>query len=210
VKPTARWRNVFKEQLQDEVLLYDKTNNKAHCLNASVAAVWEHADGLRSIDDIADIVSNELQIPRDRSVILLALQELDAAGLLESSGVEHKLPSRREATRRLALAGGSAAALPFITSVIAPTPAMASSPAHNYTLNEVQQNLNTIQNDIAKDFSDYLRNPTAQSDFNAGLKSFDQGVLDSALGKTTSAQVDFQSAENDFAGVLRALGLPPL
>jgi hypothetical protein len=67
-------------------------------------------------------------------VILLALAELAAAGLLEPTAAEgaartaagHTLP-RRAMLRRLVLASGTGVRLPVVTSMVTPTPAMALS-----------------------------------------------------------------------------------
>ena len=77
------------------------------------------------------VLHHELGIPADRGIVLLALEQLEGAGLLETpleveQGTERS--SRREVARRLALAGASATLVPLVASVLAPTPAMADSP----------------------------------------------------------------------------------
>jgi hypothetical protein len=129
--PKARRNDLFSERLAEEMVIYDKLNHKAHTLNKTVLAVWESADGGKSVDDLARILQHELGLPADHSTVLLALEQLEKAGLLETSDELEKgeePPSRRELARRFALAGVSAALVPLIASVVAPTPAMAASP----------------------------------------------------------------------------------
>jgi hypothetical protein len=134
--PKARRDGLFSECLAAETIIYDKANHTAHTLNQTVAMVWESADGDTSVDELARMLHAKLGIPADRGVVLLALEQLEAAGLSEpyieeqvSIEVEkHTEPtSRREVARRLAVAGVSAAMLPLVASIVAPTPAMAVS-----------------------------------------------------------------------------------
>jgi hypothetical protein len=184
--------------LADETILYDKTNHKAHTLNKTVALVWESADGEKSIDEIATILQDGLGIPADRSMVLLALDELQSAGLLETpaesiEGAER--PSRRQVARKLAMAGASAALVPFVASVLAPTPAMASS-RPTITAQQFSTDKNTVQGDINSHLLQYAFNPTAQQDWAAGVSAGNQG--------------NYATGVTDFNGVLKALGLPPL
>jgi hypothetical protein len=128
--PKARREDLFSERLAEETILYDKVNHTAHTLNETVAMVWESADGDRSVNELAHMLHSKLGIPADRGVVLLALEQLQAAGLLEVSieaEKETERTSRREVARRLALVGVSAAMVPLVASVVAPTPAMAAS-----------------------------------------------------------------------------------
>jgi Coenzyme PQQ synthesis protein D (PqqD) len=215
MNPLARRDGIFAENLAGEVILYDKSSHNAHCLNATTATVWDHADGQRTIGDIALVLEQKLGIPRDPAVVLLALEQLESAGLLESAtsnnaeATKHN-PSRRQVARRLALAGISASLIPAVASIVAPTPAMASSPGPVYTGASVTNDLNTLEGDISKDLSAYLGNKTAQADLAAGENALAQGILDTTEGNTAGAQASFSAAETDFNGVLKALGLPPL
>jgi len=120
MKPLARKSNLFAENLPEEVILYDKSNNKVHCLSKTAAAIWESCDGTRSVDDLARFVEAKLGAPADREVVLLALEELEKADLLEAgSGIvpDAALSSRREAVGKIALAGTA-----LVATIVASAP----------------------------------------------------------------------------------------
>jgi hypothetical protein len=192
--PCARRNDVFAEPVGSETILYDKLNHKAHSLNRTVALIWEQADGQKSIGDLAGILHDELAMPVDVNVVLLALEELNRAGLLQPVEVEMsaQMPSRREMARKLALSGVSAALIPLVASVLAPTPAMASS-----TITPAQAALDfTIVTAEAALNPNFRNSGTAQSDLRQA------GV---ALGNRQYTQ---EIADLD--GVIQILGLPPL
>ena len=120
MKPSARRSGVFAENLPEEVILYDKSSNKVHCLSKTAAAIWESCDGTKSVDDLARIVEAKLGAPTDREVVLLALEELEKADLLEAgSGIvpEAALTSRREAVGKIALASTA-----LVATIVASVP----------------------------------------------------------------------------------------
>jgi len=125
MKPVARRTNIFVENLPEEVVLYDKTNHKVHCLSRSAAAVWESCDGTRSADDLAHIVETKAGAPADRKLVLQALEELDKAGLLEIGGgtvMDARFTSRREAVGKIAMAGTA-----LVATIVASAPAAHAS-----------------------------------------------------------------------------------
>jgi len=125
MNPLARKNGIFAENLPEEVILYDKTNNKVHCLKKTAAAIWESCDGTRTVDALAQIVEAKLGAPVDRKVVLLALEELEKADLMEASSgmvLEVESASRREAVGKLVLAGSA-----LVATILAPTPMAAAS-----------------------------------------------------------------------------------
>ena len=125
MKPIARKKDIFVENLPEEVVLYDKTNNKVHCLKKTAAAIWEICDGSRTVDELAHIAQAKLGAPADRNVVLQALEELEKAELLEAGSVmvsDAGLTSRREAVGRIALAGTT-----LVATIVAATPAAHAS-----------------------------------------------------------------------------------
>jgi hypothetical protein len=116
----ARSERIVVERIGDELVVYDQSADVAHCLTASVAAVWEHADGTRDVAALA-AVSGLTDVEAED-----ALRELRAVGLLEEPAAVDG-HTRREATKRLIRGGALAAAAPLIyTLAIAPSSAMAS------------------------------------------------------------------------------------
>ncbi|HEX7140820.1 MAG TPA: PqqD family protein [Vicinamibacterales bacterium] len=126
---TKRRSELLVVHMADETLVYDKRNDRSHCLNRVAAAVWEHCDGRATAEDIAALLSDQFGIPSKVDVVHLAIRDLDRAGLLDPrvDRQEVRGVSRRELGRRLARAVGVAVALPLISSIVAPTPAMAAS-----------------------------------------------------------------------------------
>lgn len=121
-KPLSRKEKLIIEQLADEVLIYDLDRHKAHCLNLTAAAVWQHCDGKNNIEEIARLASGTLQTLVSEDVVLLALNQLEKFYLLDKKQISFfALPkvSRRDLMRRVGVA--SIIALPVIFSVISPT-----------------------------------------------------------------------------------------
>jgi Coenzyme PQQ synthesis protein D (PqqD) len=127
--PIAR-KNVLVRELEDEVLMYDLESERAHCLNQTAAIVWKHCDGKTSVDQILHILQSESHSSVSESIVLLALEQLNKARLLEqpisTADWKSRGPTRREVLRKLGAA--SAVALPVISSIlIAPAAAHASA-----------------------------------------------------------------------------------
>jgi hypothetical protein len=120
--PKARQTDVLVEKVGDETILYDGQRQLAHSLNRSASIVWENSDGAHSVGELAQLVSAELRIVPNDSIVEFALDKLASANLLEDNHV-----SRRDVVRRMTFAGAAALALPVVLSVVAPTEAMAAS-----------------------------------------------------------------------------------
>jgi hypothetical protein len=196
IVPCARKNEILSEKLVAETMVYDKVSHRAHVLNQTVALVWESADGRNSIDEIAQILHRELGLPADRSVVLLALQELSESGLLQEPVQAEAGPeklTRRQVAQRLTFAGASLALVPLVTSVLAPTPAMAAS-----TIGQSQgaTDLLDVGQDIAENGLKFEDSSTAQTDLANAITAYDKG--------------NYSAEVSDLDGVLKALGLPPL
>jgi hypothetical protein len=124
--PRARHKGLVVQEMSGEVLVYDLENDKAHCLNSTSTIVWKACDGNKSINDIAGALSRAAKQPASEELVLLAVDQLNQRGLLES-GFVSKLPitSRREVVKRIGLA--SMIALPVVASLVAPQTALASN-----------------------------------------------------------------------------------
>ena len=128
--PKARTENLIVKELSDEVLIYDRTADKAHCLNTTAALVWKYCDGKTSPEAIAKAMEADQDFRIDEQLVWLALAELNRFDLLE---IAPNKPThlaginRRQLVRNV---GAAALALPLIMSIAAPTLAqVASCPA---------------------------------------------------------------------------------
>lgn len=117
----ARKTELVVKELTDEVLVYDLSDNKAHCLNQTAAFVWRNCDGRTSASEIAALMEKEWQKPVGEETVWLALKQLSRAKLLEkplTGSNESMRASRRAVLRKL---GAAAALTPMVISLVAPT-----------------------------------------------------------------------------------------
>jgi hypothetical protein len=131
VNPNARQDDILTDQLLDETLVYDLQRHKAHRLNKTAAAIWRRCDGQTTIAELAASLP-KLGLPADTELVKYTLTRLEQAHLLQeriTPALGGPWISRRVMLRRLAQAGTVAVLLPVITSITAPTPAMAASPS---------------------------------------------------------------------------------
>lgn len=113
----SRRDDVLSKSVQDEVIVYDLSKFQSHCLESSVAAIWEMCDGETKVSEMA----KRLQVSED--VIGLGLRRLEKIGLMNSPRVPWRLSlSRRELGVQAAALGGLA-----VLSALLPTPAEAGS-----------------------------------------------------------------------------------
>jgi len=122
MRPVARRTGLLVRELPDELLVYDNERHRAHCLNRTAAQVFRHADGSRTLPDLALLLAPRADPAEGEAAVQMALAELDEAGLLdgEPTGL-----SRRELVRRVGI--GAAILLPAVASIVAPTPAEAAA-----------------------------------------------------------------------------------
>ena len=122
-RPVARTAGLVVKAAGDEVLVYDLERHRAHSLNRVAAAVWRTCDGRRTEGEIVARLRDEQAIPVTPELVRYGLRELERARLVSGSGRDGAL-TRRELMRRL---GTAAAAVPLVTSIVAPTAAEAQS-----------------------------------------------------------------------------------
>lgn len=126
--PRACHNDMLTEELPDEILVYDARRDRAHCLNAAAGLVWRQADGQKSVADLAELLERDLKLPRDEAIVMMALQSLREAGLLEDGPCAQAVdPARREMLRRVSRAGIAVAMMPAVMSLAVPGPAAAAS-----------------------------------------------------------------------------------
>ena len=125
-KPLARTENLIVQVVDDEVLVYDSSYARAHCLSPDGARMWRACDGEKTIEMLAA----ELEMPE--ASVVAALAELEEKELLDN-GRDNEVSNGNGATRRefglrAAKIGAAAAATPIIVSIVAPTSASAGTP----------------------------------------------------------------------------------
>lgn len=131
--PRVRREQITVQTVRDETLLYDEYRHMAFCLNATAGAVWRLADGTQSVAEIAAALSLKMDAEAGEEIVHAALDDLTDSGLMmsadhetcEVSGPAMHLLSRRTALARLGV--GTAALLPVVASIVAPTAAQAYS-----------------------------------------------------------------------------------
>jgi hypothetical protein len=109
------------EELPDELLLFDRPRNRAHCLNRAAAFVWRRCDGRRTVRELARLMSEEFAEPIGEDTVEAALGQLARAHLLEerAEGGRPSL-SRRKMVRNLIV-------VPAVLTILAPSAAQAAS-----------------------------------------------------------------------------------
>ena len=122
MRPVARRAGLLIRDLADELLVYDREQHRAHCLNRTAAQVFRYADGTRTRSDLALLLAPPAHRAAGRAAVDVALARLGEAGLLEDDPGRF---SRREVARRVGI--GAAVLLPAIASIVAPTPAEAAA-----------------------------------------------------------------------------------
>ena len=122
---------------------------EVHALNPTAACVWRLCDGATSRDAIAAALRAELGIPEAEAVVDLTLQRLARLRLLELPG--RAAGNRVPTTRRWLIGRGlTAALLPAISSIAAPSPVEAQSAgAGAPTLTSVAPNSGVVGGTVA-------------------------------------------------------------
>ncbi len=83
-KPKARYTDIVVSDYKDELLLYDLKTHKCHSLNKTAASVWQVCDGNRDVTAIAEKLFAKAPKGERDKLVLLALNELTKAGLIET------------------------------------------------------------------------------------------------------------------------------
>src|ERR1700694_874954 len=123
--PRARTKGLVIHELPDEVLVYDRDRDKAHCLNQTAALVWKYCDGKTTVSNMALRLGRDLSTEHvDEKIVWYALDQLGKDHLLEEIVTPPAMlagMSRREMVRVLGVA--AVVAVPLVTSLVGPTPA---------------------------------------------------------------------------------------
>lgn len=125
--PKARTDRLIIKELADETLVYDRDNDKAHCLNRTAALVMKNCEGNKSVAEISRQLGQETGASVSDDIVWLALEQLERFNLLEQAPLpptSFTRIGRRGVIRSL---GVATIALPLITSIIVPQVAEAQS-----------------------------------------------------------------------------------
>jgi hypothetical protein len=123
--PRLRADDLVIHELPDEVLIYDRVTDQAHCLNHTAALVWRACNGRRTPTEIARKLTTQVDAAVSEDLVVLALVSLQKLNLLErTSSSPFSRLSRRQIIRTL---GTVAIALPVITTIMVPSPAQAAT-----------------------------------------------------------------------------------
>jgi Coenzyme PQQ synthesis protein D (PqqD) len=123
--PVARDEGLLVEELGDETVVFDSETKEAHCLSPLAAIVFAQCDGETTIEELAVLATDRIGEPVDEARVTDALAQLQERDLLAVS-VGGGL-SRREMIGKSAAAGGTLVGASLITTVLAPTAAVAQT-----------------------------------------------------------------------------------
>ncbi len=126
--PRARRDGLLSTNLDDEVVVYDPQRKRAHSLNRTAVAVWNHCDGSTPIDELRRLASEEVGHRLDVPAVWLALRKLERAHLLTERINDISPMTRREMLGKAGRFGAAAMATPLIASALVPVAAAAASP----------------------------------------------------------------------------------
>ena len=128
VRPTQTG-TTHVETIDGELCIYEWTTKTVHALNRSAARVWEMCDGVTSVDEMIATLQRESAAPHPELTVADALGQFQRAGLIECR-YGFGLPT---VSRRALLRTVGAAAVPIVTSIVAPTALEAQSFGHSQT-----------------------------------------------------------------------------
>jgi hypothetical protein len=127
--PRARSQGLIITELDDEILIYDKERDKAHCLNQTAALVWKYSNGKRNVAEIAAAMQNKLHSLVDAQIVWYALDQLEKDHLMQGHlQVPNEMAgiTRREFVKTMGKAA-VVVTVPIVFSLTAPRSAWAAS-----------------------------------------------------------------------------------
>lgn len=107
------------EAVGDGLAVLDGERKQPYVLNATSALVFQHCDGQTSPEQLAEILRQKFTLRQAEAEQLtrLALEELEAANLLQPAPIHPAMFSRRQALTTFATLGLSVALLPLVERV---------------------------------------------------------------------------------------------
>jgi hypothetical protein len=137
--------NLYAEELEGELCVYDSERQKMHALSPTAALVWQQCDGETTPAQMTARLEAELNIKDAEKLVSLSLDRLDKAHLLVAQTGSR--PAKRSYTRRevLKMTGVSLALLPVVKSIVLPTPLQAQSCISNCFFTDFLVGFNNCQ-----------------------------------------------------------------
>jgi hypothetical protein len=116
-------KGLLAHELDAQVMVYDSTDDRIHLLDPTTGCVLDLLQkGDCSVESISVEVARRAGVQPNQDLVLLAIEELDQAGLLEREGTEQGSltgVNRRELVRKLAAAGLAGVMIPAIATLAA-------------------------------------------------------------------------------------------
>ena len=77
---------LIEKILEDEVILYNRTNHTIHSLNTTAGIVWNLCDGTLTISEIVEYLCNNCKAPKKviETDVLQTLTEMENNNLISS------------------------------------------------------------------------------------------------------------------------------
>jgi Coenzyme PQQ synthesis protein D (PqqD) len=126
--PKARTSDIVMQQLADEILIYDRRNDQAYCLNSTAAFVWQNSDGETPIREIVRRLQKKYRTTIEEGVVWFALKTLKERNLLAGDlpfPANYTTVNRRQLID--VLGKSAAVAIPLVFSISAPKAINAAS-----------------------------------------------------------------------------------
>jgi hypothetical protein len=128
LKPQKRTEDLVIEAVLDEIVVADMARDKVHHLNEMAAFVWQQCDGEKTPEQIAALVLMKFHTDQAEELVWMSLDRLDKAHLLaERMAQDDQVLTRREMLKLATRVGISAAILPVVATITAPTAAAQAS-----------------------------------------------------------------------------------
>lgn len=129
-KPEVRQDELTIRAVKDELVVYDGREKRAHRLNKTAAPILQASDGSRTVDQIAALLSDDVDIKDRTGLVWLTLQDLSKAGLLTAAiPTGHVDRSRRNLLQKAAVIGLT---LPVVESIVAQSATAHASDPRRY------------------------------------------------------------------------------
>ena len=75
--PRSKKDNIVIQEVENELMIYDLSNNEAFCLNETSALIWQLCDGKNNISEIANELEKKFKTPINEYLVWLGLDQLD-------------------------------------------------------------------------------------------------------------------------------------